>query len=89
VNSTYNSIWGTTSRSVTFARSFMLPGMDTPHRPGTFELRETREALDVMHEAYRITRTIVLIDGGRTEALEVTADALEFALALDASSVPG
>jgi len=88
LNTSNPFISGTTSqRRVTFARPFILPGMDMPHGPGTFELRETREPLDVMHEAYRITRTILLVDGGKTEALEVTADALEFALALDAASM--
>lgn len=77
------------SRWVTFARPFMLPGMDTAHQPGTFELRETREPLDVMHEAYRISSRIVLIDGGRTEVLEVTADELDYALALDEAPVTG
>jgi hypothetical protein len=67
----------------------MLPGMDTPHQPGTFELRETREPLDVMYEAHRITSRIVLIEGGRTEVFEVTADELEYALTLDEASVAG
>ena len=88
MNSNDASISGTTSRSVTFARPFILPGMDIPHRPGTFEVRETREPLDRMFEAYRITRAILLIDGGKTEVLEMTADALEVALTpdLDAAS---
>jgi hypothetical protein len=63
--------------------------MDAEHRPGTFEVRETREPLDVMHEAYRITRRIVLVDGATTELLEVSADELASALALDEAAVIG
>jgi hypothetical protein len=77
----------TTSRTVTFSRLFILPGMDTPHAPGTFEVRDSREALDVMHEAYRVTSRIVLVDGGKTEVLEITGDELEFALALDEAPI--
>jgi hypothetical protein len=77
----------TTYRSITFARPFILPGMDKPHRPGTFELRETRESFYVMHGAYKITSRLVLVSGNTTEVFEVTADELEFALALDETSV--
>lgn len=82
-------VLGPKPKSVTFTRPFMLPGLDTPHQPGTFEVRETREPLDVMHDAYRTISRIVLIDGGRTEVLEVTAGELEYALALDEAPMRG
>ena len=70
-------------RHVTFRLPFMLPGMDQPHAGGTFEVRESREPLDVPWAAYRVTNRIIIVDGGRTEALEVTAAELEQALAAD------
>jgi hypothetical protein len=75
------------SRSVTFSRPFLLPGMDVPHQPGTFEIREIREELDAMHGAYRITHRVIVVDGGKTEVFEVTSEELEFALALDEVSI--
>lgn len=72
-------------RTVTFAHPFLLPGMTAPHRPGTFEVMETREALDVVWEAYRISTTILLVDGPVTEAWAVAPMALVEALALDQS----
>jgi hypothetical protein len=63
--------------------------MDGPHLPGTFELREIREPLDVMHDAYRTILRIVLVENGLTEVLEVTRDELDFALALDEAFVRG
>ena len=71
------------SPSVTFRRSFVLPGMDVPHAPGTFEVRRTREPLNVMGEAYLITTRIMLSAPGSIEAHEVTSADLEAALALD------
>jgi hypothetical protein len=73
--------------TVTFNRPFLLPGMDAPHAPGTFELRRTREALDVMWEAYRVTLRIVLVDGGSMQAIDVTAADLDAALALDTAAI--
>jgi hypothetical protein len=73
----------TASRAVTFNRPFLLPGMDVPHAPGTFELRRTREALDVMWEAYRVTMRIMLVERGGVQALDVTSADLDAALALD------
>jgi hypothetical protein len=73
------------TRQVTFKRSFLLPGMDTPHAPGTFEVVETREPLDVMWEAYRVTRQILLSGNGSLEAHDVTLADLDAALARDLS----
>jgi hypothetical protein len=78
-----------TLKSVTFTRPFMLPGLDAPHQPGTFELRETREPFDVMHDAYRTISRIVLVDGGKTEVIEVAMGELEYALALDEAPMRG
>ena len=69
--------------TVTFARPFQLPGMDEPHDPGTFEIRTTREALDVVWEAFRISTRIILTDGASSEAIDVTVADLAAALALD------
>ena len=69
--------------TVTFARPFQLPGMDEPHGPGTFEVRTSREALDVTWEAFRISTRIILTHGNSSEALDVTAADLATALALD------
>lgn len=70
--------------TVTFRSPFMLPGLDRPHPPGTFEIRERHEVLDVSFDAAIVTRTIMLAAGGSIEALDVKADDLEAALALDA-----
>lgn len=70
-------------RTVTFRAPFLLAGMDRPHKPGTFEIRETRRALDVSWAAYQISLSIMLVDGGSTEALDVSAEDLQLALAAD------
>ena len=70
-------------RTVTFVGPFTLPGMDKPHKPGTFELRETRRSLDVSWDAYQISLSIMLVDGGTTEALDVSMSDLDHALARD------
>ena len=69
--------------TVTFRSPFLLPGLDRPHPPGTFEVHERREALDVSFDAAIVTRTIMLTGDGRTEALDVKADDLAAALELD------
>lgn len=81
-----NGVGGTvvpSAATITFHSDFLLPGLDRPHPPGTFELRERREALDVSFDASIVTRTIMLTSGGRTEALDVKADDLATALELD------
>ena len=72
--------------TVTFRQPFLLPGMDTPHAPGTFEVLRSKEALDVVWEAYRVSTRIILTNGPRTEMLDVDAAALEAALAQDAAA---
>jgi hypothetical protein len=75
-----------TSRSIVFKHSFRLPGMDTPHPPGTFELWIEEEVLDVMWHASRTSMSIILTYPGRSEAWAVTADDLDRALANDQQS---
>lgn len=74
---------------VTFAAPFVLPGLDTPHAPGRFEVRVRREALDVSWAAFVETRTIVLTGNGSIEALDVKADDLEDALRRDRAASDG
>jgi hypothetical protein len=69
--------------TVTFRSSFMLPGLDRPHPPGTYELRETRRRLDVSWDAYQISLSIILVQGGTTQALDVERADLDIALAAD------
>lgn len=58
--------------------------MDTPHPPGTFELRIEEEDLDVMWHASRMLMSIILTYPGRSESWAVTAD--DRALANDRQS---
>lgn len=76
----------TTVKSVTFDHPFRIPGMDRDHPAGTFELRISREPLDVSWEAYHETVTLMLASGGLVEAWNVNAAELEAALARDASA---
>jgi hypothetical protein len=69
--------------SVTFRAPFLLPGLDRPHPAGTYELRETREALDVSWAAFVRSLTLILQDGGTTQALDVTRADLDDALRKD------
>jgi hypothetical protein len=75
--------------SVTFAHPFMLPGMDKPHSAGTFEVRTTWHELDVPWAAFRKSSRLMLPNGLALEALDVTTDDLEAALARDRMSDPG
>ena len=68
---------------VTFSRPFRLPGMDTPHAPGTFALAIDRRELDVWWPAYRVTMTLMLPAGASLEAWSLTPTELETALAAD------
>ena len=69
--------------SVTFRAPFMLPGLEQAHRPGTFALRETRQPLDVSWSAFVTSLTVMLVDGGTTQALDVTREDLDAALMRD------
>jgi hypothetical protein len=69
--------------TVTFRQPFLLPGLDRPHRPGTFEVRETRTPLDVSWPAFVISLGVILIDGAFTQVLDVSRKDLDEALARD------
>ncbi len=71
------------SRRVVFTRPFILPGMDRPHAPGTFDVVVEREALDVPFPAFRLTTTILLSAGNAVEAWPVLQADLAAALAVD------
>lgn len=73
----------TSTRAVTFQKSFLLPGVEAPHAAGTFELQMREEPIDVMWEAYHRTLTIMLTSAGRLEAWPVSETDLENALAAD------
>lgn len=76
----------TSTSLVVFKHPFKLPGMDTPHPPGTFELQVEEEDLDVMWHASRTSMSLILTYPGRSEAWGVTADDLDRALANDQQS---
>lgn len=77
-----------TTEWVTFHHPFVLPGLERPRDPGTFEVRIRRELLDVSWTAHLLTRTIMLPNRGGVEALEVRADDLAEALRLDQEGLP-
>lgn len=70
-------------KTVTFRSPFLLPGLDRPHPPGTFQVWERREPLDVSWNAFVLTKTIMLTGSGTIEALEVKASDLDKALRHD------
>jgi hypothetical protein len=74
---------GGNDETVTFRRPFTLPGLDRPHRPGTFALRETRTRLDVSWPAYVISLSLILVDGAFTQVVDVSRSDLDVALARD------
>lgn len=73
----------TSTEQITFLHPFILPGLDRPHRPGTFDLVTEHEALDVSWPAYRLTMTIHLTEAGGVEAVPVTRVDLDAALQRD------
>lgn len=77
---------GAAPETVTFRSPFTLPGYDGPHREGTFELRERRERLDVSFPAYLIGLSVILVDGGTTQSVDVTRADLDAALARDVAA---
>jgi hypothetical protein len=70
-------------KTVTFRSPFFLPGLDRPHPPGTFQVWERREPLDVSWDAFVVTKTIMLTGSGTIEALDVKASDLDEALRRD------
>lgn len=77
----------TSSRKVTFSFPFQLPGMTEPHGPGTFEVVNDEEQLDVMWDARRSSLRIILTYPGREEALPVAAADLEASILQDRNTV--
>lgn len=85
---------GFTSRPITFARPFTLPGMPAPHAPGTFELRQTREALEpplgldlsFPWTAFRTDTVILIPSGSGVEAWPVSGDELKGLVEADSAS---
>jgi hypothetical protein len=73
----------TRAETVTFRHRFTLPGLDSPHPAGTYALRETHRQLDVSWAAHQISLSIMLVDGGTTQALDVLREDLDAALTLD------
>ncbi|MBN9364897.1 MULTISPECIES: hypothetical protein [unclassified Devosia] len=71
------------TEQITFRHPFMLPGLDRPHPPGTFDLVTEREALDVSWPAFRLSMTILLTEAGAVEAVPVTRSELDAALRRD------
>lgn len=68
---------------VTYRFPFQLPGMDEPHAPGTFEVMVEEEQIDVVWAASRSWLAILLTYPGRTEAMPVSAGALEASIPQD------
>ncbi|KQW77617.1 hypothetical protein ASC89_20875 [Devosia sp. Root413D1] len=68
---------------ITFRHPFMLPGLDRPHQPGTFDIITERETLDVSWPAFRLSMTLLLTEAGGVEAVPVTRDELDAALRRD------
>lgn len=73
----------TGTRTVTFQKPFLLPGMEAPHAAGSFELQTQEEPIDVMWEAYHRRLTIMLTSAGCVEAWPVSEIDLKNALAAD------
>ncbi|RYE08089.1 MAG: hypothetical protein EOP22_14895 [Hyphomicrobiales bacterium] len=72
-----------TIERITFQHAFTLPGFDRAHRPGTFDVRTDREPLDLSWDAYRLTTTILLVDGPELRAVTVRREDLDEALRRD------
>ena len=76
----------TTTSTVTFTRSFSLPGFDKPHAAGTYEVKTDEESLDASFAAWRrVATSILLVHGGSIQAWRVEPDDLAKALSEDAT----
>ena len=75
----------TRSTLVTFAAPFTLPGLGRAYPAGTYRVEVDEEQLEVSFEAFRrVATTIILSDGGSTQAWPVDPLDLEAALRNDA-----
>lgn len=72
-----------TLERVTFLHAFKLPEFDRAHRPGTFDVRTDWEPLDLSWDAYRLTTTLLLVDGPELRAVVVKREDLDDALRRD------
>jgi hypothetical protein len=81
----------TTSRTITFARPFSLDGLDETHPAGSYMVQTDEEPIEgLSFLAYRRVATVILSPlrhggTGSFEAIPVSPEALEAALARDAS----
>lgn len=84
----------TTTRTVRFARPFVLPGIEGEQPPGTYEIEIDEESLPgVSFPAYRrvevrITIPFTTMGASGHQTVPTSLDALEAALARDAASEP-
>jgi hypothetical protein len=81
----------TTSKTITFARPFSLAGLDEIQPAGTYTVRTDDEPIEgLSFLAYRRVATVIFLPlrgsgTGSFEAIPVAPDALDAALARDAS----
>jgi hypothetical protein len=81
----------TTSRTITFARPFSLEGLDGTQPAGTYTVQTDEEPIEgLSFVAYRRVATVIFLPlshrgTGSFQAIPVTPEALNAALAQDAS----
>jgi hypothetical protein len=83
----------TTSRTITFARPFSLDGLDETQPAGSYTVQTDEEPIEgLSFLAYRRVATVIFLPlphphrgTGSFQAIPVTPEALEAALARDAS----
>lgn len=82
----------TTSKTVRFARPFVLPGIEGEQPPGTYEIEVDEEALPgLSFPVYRriearITIPFTLMGAKGHQTVAISLEALEAALARDAAA---
>jgi hypothetical protein len=81
----------TTSKRITFARPFLLGGLDETQPAGTYTVQTDEEPIEgLSFLAYRRVATVIFLPlprrgTGSFQAIPVTPEALDAALAQDAS----
>jgi len=81
----------TTSRMITFRRPFVLDGLDETQPAGTYTVQTDEEPIEgLSFLAYRRVATVIFLPlrregSGSFQAIPVTPEALDAALAQDAS----
>lgn len=82
----------TTTRTVRFARPFVLSGVEGEHPPGTYEIEVDEEALPGLsfpvyrRVEVRITIPFATMGASGHQTVPISLDALEDALARDAAA---